>query len=251
MTVVDKQLELVRSWSDDDAWRQRLNADREAVGRFLPARLRPLHEAVVSRARLVEASALILSGSTAWGRRTEISDLDYHLIGPKIETSDLSYELDLHVLSKEKLEAEILEGDDFVQWSLRFGRVLFDDGALREALRLIAERRPWPDVNRKREHASKSLELAGRVVETGDEDGALVQVRTALSLVARAFLLSRTTFPLTRADLPGQLADAGRAGAAEALQASIDGHSSLSDLAAAVDEGRALLAEVRERATAP
>jgi hypothetical protein len=244
VTVLDPQLDLVRSWSDDDAWRRRLVADAQAAGRFLPARLRSVHETVVRRAHVVEANALILSGSTARGRRTTISDLDYHLVGPKIETDDLSHELDLHVLSKARLEAEILAGDDFVQWSLRFGCVLFDDGTLREALRLIADRRPWPDVERKRRHAAKSLELAGRVVETGDEDGALVQVRTALSLVARAFLLSRGTFPMTRADLPRQLAAAGCTSGSAALEASIEGHPSLEQLAVAVDEGRGLLAHL-------
>ncbi|MEN3282725.1 MAG: hypothetical protein V7607_3865 [Solirubrobacteraceae bacterium] len=246
MTVLDQQLDQVRSWSDDDAWRRRLIADAQAIRRFLPARLRPVHGAVVRRARLVEAKALILSGSTARGRRTAISDLDYHLVGPKIKADDLPHELDLHVLSKDRLEAEILAGDDFVQWSLRFGCVLSDDGTLREALRLIANRRPWPDVERKRRHAAKSLELAGRVVETGDDDGALVQVRTALSLTARAFLLSRGTFPMTRADLPGQLADAGCLSASAALEASIEGHPSLDQLAVAVDEGRGLLGQINE-----
>jgi hypothetical protein len=247
VTVVDNQLESVRGWSDDAAWAGRLRTDADAVERFVPARLRALHETVVSRARMVDAGALILSGSTARGRRTEISDLDYHLVGPRIETGDLAHELDVHVLSPEKLEAEILAGDDFVQWSLRFGCVVFDDGTLRRALRLIAERRPWPDVERKRRHAARSLDLAGRVVETGDQDGALVQVRTALSLAARAGLLSRGAFPMSRAELPRQLADAGWATAGEALRASIEGDPSLEELAAAVDAGRGLLAEIGER----
>lgn len=205
-----------------------------------------MHESVVLRARPVEANALILSGSTARGRRTEISDIDYHLVGWKIKTHDLSHELDLHVLAKDRLEAEILAGDDFVQWSLRFGCILFDDGTLREALRLIADRRPWPDVERKRRQAEKSLELACRVLETGDDDGGLLQVRTALSLAARALLLSRGTFPMTRAELPRQVAEAGYVSASEALQASIEDHPPLEQLAGEVDEARALLAGMAE-----
>ncbi len=131
--------DLVRSWSNNEAWHRRLRTGREDVERHLPIRLRPLHETVLSRARRAGAHALILSGSTARGRRTQLSDLDYHLVGSRIETNDLSHELDLHVLSKAKLDAEILDGDDFVQWSLRFGCILFDDGAVRHALRLIAE----------------------------------------------------------------------------------------------------------------
>jgi hypothetical protein len=165
---------------------------------------------VIDRAREAGAHSLILSGSTARDSRTEISDLDYHLVGDKIPTRDLPTELDLHVLSPEELTTEILDGDDFIQWSIRFGRLLFDDGTVLQAARLIAEERPWPDVERKTEHAGKSLELARRVVETGDSDGALIQVRTALSLAARAHLLSIGQFPMSRAELPNQLAAAGR-----------------------------------------
>jgi hypothetical protein len=243
VTSLHSRKELQLGWSED-AWASRLEADARAVDRLLPSRLRPLHDLVVSRAREVDANALILSGSTARGRRTEISDLDYHLVGPKIVTTDLAHELDLHVLSAEKLGTEILAGDDFVQWSLRFGCVVFDDGTLRQALRLIGERRPWPDVVRKREHAGKSIELARRVVETGDEDGALVQVRTALSLAARAFLLSRRIFPMSRAELPRQLSDAGYPKAGEALDSTIEREPGLSELAAATDTGRGLLALV-------
>src|SRR4051812_11563400 len=153
-----KHVAFDRSWSDDERWGRRLSADAQTVERVLPARLRGLHLTVVSRARANQANALILSGSTALGRRTEISDLDYHLVGGKLKIDDLSHELDLHVLSKDRLEAEILAGDDFVQWSVRFGCVVFDDGTVREALRLIADRRPWPDVERKRRQAAKSLE---------------------------------------------------------------------------------------------
>lgn len=163
---------------------------------MLPSELRKLHDTVVARAREEEARGLILSGSSAREKRTARSDLDYHLVGPRIETRDLSPRLDLHVLSAERLTAGVLEGHDFVPWSLRFGRVIFDDGGLLDALRLVAERRSWPDVERKRRHARTSLAFARRVVESGDEDGALLQVRTAFSLVARAFLLARGVFPM-------------------------------------------------------
>jgi hypothetical protein len=224
-----------------DAWERRLSADRELIERLIPDALRDLHGVVVARAQQVGARGLILSGSTARGRRTKISDLDYHLVGNKIATRDLSFELDLHVLSTEELRAEILDGDDFIQWSLRFGQIVLDDGTLLEAIRLMAEHRPWPDIVRKRDHAEKSLELARRVVESGDQDGALVQVRTGLSLAARAYLLSKREFPMSRAELPGQLLATGNAGAARALQACIQGDPSLESLADAVFEGANLL----------
>ena len=224
-----------------DAWEKRLSADREFIERLMPDTVRDLHRVVVARAQQVGARGLILSGSTARGRRTEISDLDYHLVGNKIATRDLSSELDLHVLSTEEIRTEILAGDDFIQWSLRFGRIVFDDGTLLQALRLIAERRPWPGIERKRDHAAKSLELARRVVGSGDQDGALVQVRTGLSLAARAYLLSKGEFPMSRAELPDQLLAAGETGAAQALQACIEGDPPLDILGDAIVEGANLL----------
>jgi hypothetical protein len=100
-------------------WKRRVKTDCASAHRLISGPLRPLHAAVVGRARQAGAHSLILSGSTARGRRTEISDLDYHLIGSKIPTRDLSLELDIHVLSPEKMRAEILKGDDLIRWSIR------------------------------------------------------------------------------------------------------------------------------------
>lgn len=222
------------------AWRRRLEMDKEAVDRLVPAPLRGLHDTVLGRARAAEASGVILTGSTARSTRTEISDLDYHIVGEPFRVLDLSAELDLHVLSKAELEADILAGDDFIQWSLRFGRIVFDDGVLLAASQLVA-RRGWPDVESKKRHAGKSLALAARVVDSGDEDGALLQVRTALSLAARAYLLSSGVFPLSRAELPEQLAAAGQSTVGDALRACIWAEPSLEQLQSAVRLGSELL----------
>lgn len=230
------------AWADDAIWHRKLESDADQIERCLPHEVRALHGAVVERARSGATQALILSGSTARRQRTETSDLDYHLVGPTIETNDLSRELDLHVLSEQKLESELLAGDDFVQWSLRFGAVVFDDGAVRCALRLLAERQLWPNFDRKRAHAAKSLELAHRFVATGDKDGALEQVRTALSLAARARLLREGVFPLSRAELPWQLDAIECAEAAKALAETIYASPSLRQLARAVRHGDELIA---------
>lgn len=193
---------------------------------------------VVERAAASGAEALILSGSTARGTRTAISDLDYHVVGVPIKTKDLTRELDLHVLSVAALESALAAGDDFVQWSLRFGLVVFDHGPIRSALARFGN--AWPDSTRKRAHAAKSLDLASRFVATEDQDGAIVQVRTALSLAARAHLLGLGVFPLSRVELPVQLRAVGQSEAADALAASIHAKPSLTELARAVKLGEAL-----------
>lgn len=247
----DVTIDPLTAWMDDAAWHEKLESDAERTRHCLPADLRELHAALVARARSVAGGALILSGSTARSQRTEISDLDYHLVGPKVETKDLSRELDVHVLSECRLESELLAGDDFVHWSLRFGAVVFDDGTIRRALQLLVERQPWPDVDRKRAHAVKSLELARRFVRTGDQDGALEQVRTALSLAARARLLGEGVFPLSRAELPAQLDAIECADLAQALVATIYASPSLAELAEAVRRGEGALLASRRFPTAP
>jgi hypothetical protein len=217
-----------------------LEADRRAIAAHLPARLAGLHAAVTSRATASGAEALILSGSTARGCRTAISDLDYHLIGRPIDKVGLSRELDLHVLTPDELKSQVAAGDDFVHWSLRFGLVVFDHGPVREAVEQVTERRLWPDAERKRAAAAKSLDLARRFVATGDRDAAVVQVRTALSLAARAYLLRRRIFPLSRAELPGQLGEVGRADAGAALARCIRESPSLRELDDAVQVGAGL-----------
>lgn len=225
----------------DRPWRERLESDAEQIARRLPARLVDLHSAVVERSQRAGARSLVLSGSTARGSRTGISDLDYHLVGPPIDTGELSRELDLHVLTPAGVTRHLLDGDDFVQWSLRFGLVVFDNGPVREAVSLMDRERLWPDPDRKRAHATKSLDLARRFVATGDEDGALVQVRTALSLAARAHLLASGLFPLSRAELPDQLREIGENQAAEALAETILLAPSMATLERAQEHGEVLL----------
>lgn len=241
MTTNDDPIGL-EAHSTHEAWSRRLEHDAGEIVRRLPPSLRELHDAVVDRSRDTAAHGLILLGSTARSRRTAISDLDYHVIGERPITRDLSSQLDLHALTPAQLEAHILAGDDFVQWSLRFGLIVFDDGHLRRAAALVSSFRPWPDVERKRQHAATSVRLARRMVASGDEDAALEQVRTALSLAARARLLSAGVFPMSRDELPQQLALLGFDDAGEALRSTIDNDIvALTDLAGALDHCEALI----------
>ncbi len=233
-------------------WARRLERDAGGIARRLPRDLLELHSAVVARARDAAAHGLILSGSTARSRRTPISDLDYHLIGPPIFTRDLSSQLDLHALTPSELDAHILAGDDFVQWSLRFGLIVFDDGHLRRATTLIATSKPWPDADRKRQHAAKSIDLARRMVASGDQDAAQEQVRTALSLAARAQLLGAGVFPGARDELSHQLAEIGLHHVGEALASTIHADNiPLSELDLAVELCEALVSAQYDAVSLP
>jgi len=216
-------------------------ADTPRVAALIPRRLRALHDTIVDRALRSEAEALILTGSTARGARTPLSDLDYHLIGDPIDTDDLPGELDLHVLSAAELRRRLREGDDFVHWSLRFGRVIFDRGVIAEAVLLIRQHQLWPDAARKLTQASKSLSLARAMVASGDEEAALEQVCTALTLTARWRLLHERVFPLSRAELPTQLKQTGHTDLAAGLAASIRRSASPESLSAYLDAAETLI----------
>jgi hypothetical protein len=226
---------------EDSLWKVRLAEDKQRILEEIPQSLRMLHDAVTARTLESGAEALLLTGSTARGTRTAISDFDYHLVGPSIKTDDLSDELDLHVVTADLLNTRLREGDDFTHWSLRFGRVVFDQGIVRDSVRQITEQRLWPDPARKEKQARKSLKIASAMVESGDCEAAVEQVRTALTLAARWRLLEDWVFPLSRAELPGQLREVGYMKLAKGLAATIGETPSLEELAAHVEAARRLL----------
>lgn len=125
--------------------------------------------------------------------------------------------------------------------SLRFGCVVFDEGIVRESVRLIGEQGLWPDPVRKQQQARKSIGIARAMVASGDHDAAVEQVRTALTLTARWRLLVDQRFPLARAELPAQLEELGYMTLAARLAAAIHGAPSLRQLALSVEAAYGLL----------
>jgi len=123
--------------------------DRDRAERYQTKVQRLITAAVVERSLALGASAVALTGSTARRRRTAISDLDYHVIGRRPDVSDLPAEVDIVATAAERFRDRLLEGDDFAQWTLRFGCVLYDAGPMRDGVRLILEANLWPDAQRK------------------------------------------------------------------------------------------------------
>lgn len=204
-------------------WSARIAADRKRANQNQDTELRSITQAVELRSREIGARALILSGSTARSRRTSVSDIDYHVVGNRPDVRDLAGEIDLYSDSPESFMAKLRDGDDFVQWSLRFGCVLFDDGIARTAAEHMLQEDLWPDPERKRRQAARAVPLARSMVDSRDEDAAREQVRIALSLTSRWWLLERGIFPLARDELSEQLVAAGAKNLAAAVNASIHG----------------------------
>lgn len=234
--------------SDTGVWADRLRSDLERAARHQTAKLAAITAAVEERSRELGALALILSGSTARGRRTRVSDLDYHVIGRPPETKDLPEDIDLYSDDSKSFMDKLRSGDDFAHWSVWYGCVLFDSGVVRRGVEYAALTNAWPDPDRKLGQAQHALDFAGRMVESGDHERALDEVRGALSLTARWCLLSHDVFPLSRDELAGQLIDTGQDELAAALQTSIHERPDLASLARAIASARQLT--VREQALA-
>lgn len=226
---------------DPDAWAARLRFDRERAASNQSAELAAITEVAIGRAQDAGAAAMVLSGSTARGRRTRVSDVDYHVIGAtSLHVTDLPADIDLYADDVDRFWAKLRKGDDFAHWSVWYGCVLFDSGVLREAATYVAEQDAWPDPDRKLRQARNALDFAYQIAESGDYGAALEQTRGALSLVARWSLLSSGVFPLARDELAGQLEQLGQARLAVDLRSSIRERPSLDDLRNALIHARAI-----------
>ena len=224
-----------------ELWSERLRRDRERATRHQSAELEAITEEVLERARSAGADAIVLSGSTARGRRTLVSDLDYHVIGvPSLKVADLPADIDLYADEVDRFWAKLRDGDDFAHWSVWYGCVLFDSGVLREAAGYVAEHNAWPDPERKLRQAHSALDFAEQMADSGDYVATLEQVRGTLSLVARWLLLSQDVFPLARDELAGQVEQLGFGELAHALRRTIRERPDDEELRRAIAHARAI-----------
>ncbi|HMJ03350.1 MAG TPA: hypothetical protein VK506_10440 [Conexibacter sp.] len=121
-------------------------------------------------------------------------------------------------------------GDDYVQWTLRFGCILHDRGVLRSAAAELVASGRWPSPDRKLAQVRRMRDLAEHVVDSGDHEATLEQVRSVLTALARWQLLAAGSFPLARAELPDQLRAIDAADLAGALERCIEGDPSVEEL---------------------
>lgn len=220
---------------DSIAWQARLERDRAAALRNQSDTQRVITETLLERAIEAGARAFALTGSTARDRRTQISDLDYHVIGERPNAQDLHDEIDIVAYDHLTLTRKLRAGDDYAQWTLRFGCILYDDGTFREAAGLIEREGIWPDPTDKLARLPGHVELVRRLVDLGDRDAAQAEARAMLTSLARAVLLSGHDFPLARSELARQLRDAGASELGDHLEILIYREPSLDALAETVD----------------
>jgi predicted nucleotidyltransferase len=159
-----------------------------------------------------ETSTVILMGSCARDVTHERSDVDILVIRPEDHGDGGRIKLDRpgHIDLQQDTRARFLrrleEGDDYPAWALRFGVPIRDPGGWwDEQMRAEKNTPHWPDWRPKIKLAERRLVVAGGLLDAGDMGAASEELMFATSQVARAILLKKGEFPLSRMELPSQL----------------------------------------------
>lgn len=161
--------------------------------------------AVVEQAFANNMDAVVLVGSYA--RKASIgptSDIDVLVVGGHPAKTRPE---GLHVigLSAADLTKRVLAGDDFAQWALRFGLALAGRRRWSEFARDLLPKAPWPAYEQNVDRAVQDVARLIEFLEMGDLEAATEFARLGLSQIARAILLSRKVFPLSRQELTTQV----------------------------------------------
>jgi hypothetical protein len=155
-------------------------------------------------------SPVVLVGSWARGTaNSRWSDIDVLTLGD--QTGPLPPpRIQLITITQEEMRRRAQAGDDFVQWALRFGVPLAGRHRWNELRNQLLANSPWPTAEPQLNRARKKLATASEFFRMGDQPAAEEEIRFALSHLARAELLSRRVFPLSRQELPSQLHEVGQ-----------------------------------------
>jgi hypothetical protein len=216
----------------DAGWTARMREDGGRATKLQTRSQRRATETLLRRALALGAEAVALTGSTVRDRRTAMSDLDLMVVGRRPDLGGVQEDVDVYAASAGTFWERLLAGDDYIQWTLRFGCILHDDGILQAASRHIEENVLTPSAERKLAQARRGLSLAWRVLESGDTEAAHEQCRAALTTSARWLLIANEEFPLSRDELPYQLRALGCSDLAAALHGLIHDEPSINELRA-------------------
>ena len=167
----------------------------------------PVLDALASSGML-EATTVVLVGSSARESMHEHSDIDVLVVHEYDCRIRLDRPGDIHLQqdSRSRFIRRLEDGDDYPGWALRFGIPIHDPGGWwTEQVATELDNPHWPDWKPKADYARKRINVSGQLLDTGDVDAASEEMMFAASHVARAVLLQKGQFPLSRMELPSQL----------------------------------------------
>jgi hypothetical protein len=221
----------------DVPWGTRVREDGLRASALQTSVQREITATILQRALAAGAEAVVLTGSTVRARRTASSDLDFMVVGERPGLGGVDEDIDVYAAGAEAFWKRLIAGDDYIQWTLRFGCVLHDGGILQAASRYIEEQGLEPSAERKLVQARRGLSLARLVLESGDLEAAREQSRAALTTVARWLLIANGVFPLARDELADQVLELGYFDLAAALDRLIHVHPCRDELHTGLEIG--------------
>lgn len=81
------------------------------------------------------------------------------IVGERPDLSGIREDVDVYVASANAFWERLIAGDDYIQWTLRFGCILHDDGILQAASRHIEENGLTSSAERKLSQAHLQKEV--------------------------------------------------------------------------------------------
>jgi hypothetical protein len=142
----------------------------------------------------------------------ESSDVDllYLYSGDDAASGMPPMDVELRGFQAETLDDRVAAGDEVLGWSLRYGVPLLErDGCWTKLQTRWIGRLSLPSATAAEERAARALKVANGLEVGGDEDAAAELRLSALTQQARARLIRSGMFPLSRPELPLQLASIG------------------------------------------
>ncbi len=184
----DRWLDAVRLWPDETArtW---------------------THNVVEEVSRNPVIVAFVASGSSV--RDVESSDdldlvLVYKQCRPALPRPPIS--IDLRQYEASSVSHKLAEGHDYLSWTVRYGRVLFErDGWWTRLHTDWNDRLLLPSVETAKERARKAERLYAELCAVGDRSAAAELQISMLTQLARAALSKADVFPKSRPELVDQL----------------------------------------------
>lgn len=115
-------------------------------------------------------------------------------------------EVDSRTYPADSVESEIRRGQDYLGWAAKFGVLLHEkDGFWSKLLSRIDGRVPLPSWEVAIERARVAHQHAKAILAAGDNEGAMEQITSLLTHLARTELIQAAVYPASRPELPGQL----------------------------------------------
>ena len=196
---------IVREWPDDAALSWTLNAVEGAEA----------NDAIM---------AIVATGSSV--RDVEYSDdldlvLVYRECRPSMPRPPIS--IDLRRYEQDDVLRKLAEGHDYLSWTVRYGRALFERDTWWTRLRVDWNGRlSPPSAAEAYERARKAESLYRELRAIGDTSAATELHLSMLTHLARAALSDAHTFPKSRPEIAGQLREIGEQELADRLVCALE-----------------------------